>query len=434
MSTATVDQNIDSMMTLCALSPIAAVRLPDGETPAQQQQRMLQGIRTTLAASPIVNGWKVVWLGVTPDEANMAFVVQNVANPSQLAVCFRGTVFSSLIDLAEDFQVFTQVPFPQGGTPLPGAKPVISKGALKAFNDIMAAKCSLDLPGGKGTLVSALTTLCGPTNPATVYLTGHSLGGCMVTTTALALQNQFATINPRVAFETYTFAAPTAGNQDFAKWFNTRVPTGRAIWNKYDVVANVWWNLGPGGSSIQSFFPNPGPYASQCTDPQGRTVQSKIQDLAQLLVKSGVSPYVQPTQQPPLNTDYAVRSADALGKTEQDWERQVAYQHANNTYLGLIGAPILNIEVPEIKSVSPNKGAAGTAVTIKVPSTAALTSTCAVYFGSALGTGVKVVDGTTITVTAPRHLGIEKTVAVAVTNQLTISNTKKTTLNEFTYG
>ncbi|WP_198163972.1 lipase family protein [Nocardia violaceofusca] len=430
-SAATVNQNVDSMMTLCAFSPIAAVPLPDGETSVQQQQRMLDGIRSMMAKTPGLDSWKVVWLGMSSLRANMAFVVQNVNDTSELAVCFRGTVFSSLIDLAEDFEVFTQVPFPQGGTPPAGSKPVIAKGAAAAFDEIMSAKCVLGLPGGSGTLVSALQTLCGPSKPATVHLTGHSLGGCLVTTAALFLQSQFAKFNPKVAFDTYTFAAPTAGNQDFATWFDTQFPHGQAIWNKYDVVANVWWNLGPGPTSIQSFFPAPGPYASECKDDKGRTVQSQIQDLAQKLAESGVSPYVQPTQQPPMNTDYARHSTDALGKTEKDWMGQLAYQHANNTYLTLLGAPTVNIDVPQIKSLSPNKGPGGTTVTIEVPSTAAFASACVVYFGSERGTDVKV-GINSITATAPRHLGIE-TVAVSITNLLTISDTKKTPANEFTY-
>ncbi len=432
-SAGTVNQDVDSMMTLCAFSPIAAVALPDGETSAQQQQRMLDGIRSMMAETPGLDSWKVVWLGLTSFRANMAFVVQNVKDTSELAVCFRGTVFSSLIDLAEDFEVFEQVPFPQGGTPPPGSTPVIAKGAFAAFDDIMAAKCVLDLPGGSGTLVSALQTLCGTSKPATVHLTGHSLGGCLVTTVALSLQSQFAKINPHVTFDTCTFAAPTAGNQAFATWFDTQFRNGQAIWNKYDVVANMWWNLGPGATSIQSFFPDPGPYASECTDKKGQTVQAQIQELAQKLVKSGVSPYVQPTQQPPMNTDYKLHSSDALGKTEQDWMAQLAYQHANNTYLTLLGAPTVNIDVPPVESVSPNNGRAGTPVTIAVASTTAFTSACEVFFGSERGTDVKIVDGA-ITATAPRHLGLEKTVAVAVTNLLTISDTKKTTANEFTYS
>lgn len=432
-SAATVNQNVNSMMTLCAFSPIAAVPFPDGETSVQQQQRMLDGIRSSMAETPGLDSWKVVWLGVSSFRANMAFVVQNVKDTSELAVCFRGTVFSSLIDLAEDFEVFEQVPFSQGGTPPPGSTPVIAKGAAAAFDAIMAAKCVLGLPGGSGTLVSALQTLCGTTEPATVHLTGHSLGGCLVTTVAPALQSQFAKINPHITFDTYTFAAPTAGNEAFATWFDNRFPNGQAIWNKYDVVANVWWNLGAGPTSIQSFFPDPGPYASECTDKKGQTVQSQIQGLAKKLADSGVSPYVQPTQQPPLNTDYAVHSPDALGKTEQDWMGQLAYQHANNTYLALLGAPTVNIDVPQIKSLSPSSGRAGTPVTITVESTAAFASACVVYFGSERGTDAKVVGDKSITVTAPRHLGIEKTVAVAVTNLLTISDTKKTPANEFTY-
>ena len=58
----------------------------------------------------------------------------------------------------------------------------------------------------------------------TFYVTGHSLGGALATTVSLFLFAQTWRA-PIPIFAVYTFAAPTAGDQNFADWFKKQFPT-----------------------------------------------------------------------------------------------------------------------------------------------------------------------------------------------------------------
>lgn len=71
------------------------------------------------------------------------------------------------------------------------------------------------------TLAQALTTALGQAQPnPTVYVTGQSLGGCIATMVAPYLQT-LTWPNGKPNFELHTFAAPTAGEADFAAYVDS---------------------------------------------------------------------------------------------------------------------------------------------------------------------------------------------------------------------
>lgn len=64
-----------------------------------------------------------------------------------------------------------------------------------------------------------------------VYITGHSLGGALCTLAAY----DFAAVNPVY----YSFASPRVGNVEFAKQFNTMLPSAFRIYNIEDVITEL---------------------------------------------------------------------------------------------------------------------------------------------------------------------------------------------------
>src|ERR1700742_4606382 len=94
------------MMTLAQLAATAPNERPSGEVLGQQQQRILAGINSQLsnAQLPTAGQWQAVWLGLTEDPANLAYIAVNYLQ-NAFAVGLRGTQFNSLTDLLEDLEV-----------------------------------------------------------------------------------------------------------------------------------------------------------------------------------------------------------------------------------------------------------------------------------------------------------------------------------------
>ena len=253
--------------------------------------------------------------------------------------------------------------------------------------------------------------------PSELYVTGHSLGGALVTTVSLYLAQCFPTmvINP------YTFAAPTAGDQAFAKWFNTQFPSAMCYYNYYDLVPNAWATLTniPADYKKNPFYPSssskpagPGPTATPVN-----SIGIMIDSIAK---NTNGNSYAQPAQQPALNspsggTPIFSQPYPSGAKTEvEQFEVQVGYQHANNTYLTLLGATPLPAVAPVVESVSPSSGRPGTAVTISPPAGNSFSPDSVVDFGIVPAASATVAeDGSTITAIAPFGVG---TVDIRVTN------------------
>ncbi|MER6947503.1 IPT/TIG domain-containing protein [Nonomuraea sp. NPDC000554] len=394
-------------MTLAAIAATAATPRPSGETPAQQSNRVFLGINQQLADSSLATRgtWILQWVGLSPDNANMAYLARNTDGSNEFAVVIRGTV-ANVTDILEDLDVGTVVPFTAVGSP---PSPVsVSKGALEAFTQVIAASTA------GVTLVQALTNAFrqAPPNP-TVYVIGHSLGGCVATMVAPYLQAQpWPGTTPRFAL--YTFAAPTAGGSDFAAYVNSvGWVANERYYNAYDLVPQAWTSL----DDAKKWYPEPpGPAAND-------DVAGVISAIATL---PGPNVYEQPGDAFPLNASYGTYNPNMVKKSLQDFMAQVAFQHANSTYLGLLGAPDVP-PGPVVTTISPSVGAAGTEVTITGSGFGAGT---AVDFGTVPCSRFGVSnDGTQITAYAPEGVGV---VAVRVT---TIVGTSPAVLfGQFAYG
>jgi hypothetical protein len=392
---------VNPMMTLCAVGTTSAAERPSGETLAQQQQRILNGLNSLLANTQLATQgqWKVTWLALTQDRANLAYIAIN-STTNQVAVCLRGTVVSSLVDVMEDLEVGTLLPFGAGN---------ISQGSMKAFTEVTSAVNVLG--NSPTTLLQEIQSLVSASSSAlTIYVTGHSLGGALATTVGVWLSQQTLSTSTPPTIQVVTFAGPTAGDSSFASQVNGLSPAPVLVINQYDAIPQAWASL----SNIDSFYPynlfdrskKPGPSA---------TLEVK----ALVHVLNGLPPantYVQPTQQPAINPDYSVFNSSYVGgptkATTTDFAEQALFQHLGNTYLQILGATQVPASAPAISSISPASGAiaGGTQVTITGTN---FSSDSVVDFGTVPGTSVTVVSSTQITVTSPAMFG---TADVQVTN------------------
>lgn len=374
---------VTPMMTLCAVGATSAAERPSGETTAQQAARILGGMNSYLSNTSLATAgqWKVTWIALTNDRANLAYLATGPSN--QVAVCLRGTVVSSLIDVMEDLEVGTMLPFGNGN---------VGQGAMKAFTEVTAAQAS------DGTTLLQAVNAALKAGATTVYVAGHSLGGALATTVGvwLSLQKLSATL------QLVTFAGPTAGDQGFAAQVNGLSPAPLLFLNQYDAIPQAWASL----SNIDGFYPydllnrkkHPGPQATL-----------EIKALVSVMEKlPGKNVYVQPTQQAALNPDYSVWNPNDVGDrfntTIPIFAGQVLFQHLGNTYLQLLGATQLPANAPTVTGISPASGASAGNTPVTITGTN-FTTDAVVDFGTLPATNVSVVSSTQITCNSPAMVG-----------------------------
>lgn len=169
------------------------------------------------------DGWKVVWGPSTYTvpgalyQDNLMFVAQNQTNKSEYAIAIRGTNFVSDLDwLMEDFDILQQMNWPPGATTPSPAGAMISEGASIGLQVLLNMTGSIY--GGAFVSLMKFLQKEATSNPISVCVTGHSLGGMLCGTLALYLQENLAQWDAslRSIVSSISFAGPTAGNGKFA--------------------------------------------------------------------------------------------------------------------------------------------------------------------------------------------------------------------------
>jgi triacylglycerol lipase len=267
---------------------------------------------------PLASGgqWQCPWAAQDADQSNLAFVALYYANPAtapELAVIMiRGTDFGitdawgKIEQLWEDLDCTEQAPLPWA----PDDPARVAQGTLDGF-DVL-----LGLTSGLQSLEDYLRTLVKePANAdLALVVTGHSLGGCLTTVFAPGLRDRLKPRNMPVM--PVTFAAPTAGNEDFAAYFEREFPQALRYENSLDAIPKAWANL----SDLDAIY-----------QPCGMTVPDIVYvgalgfEFAMYL--SGVD-YRQPA---------ATTLNGSCSRTATNWYDEGLYQHHPATYMHLLG-------------------------------------------------------------------------------------------------
>lgn len=277
-----------------------------------------------LAQLPPLNeggSWRCAWgPAQSPDEANLVFVAvyeYAAGMPVFASVVVRGTDLSVgdplgiLEQVWEDIDVASQVPLPWD----PSSPARLAKGTLDALDVIQGLRS-----GGQSLAGFLGPFLADPANGNPVLVvTGHSLGGCLVSVVAPWLKSALGAEGTAANIVPVSYAGPTAGNEAFAECFDAAFPYGMRFHNSLDVVPHGWWNL----TAVETIY-----------DPCGLP----IPDIAYLAIlgweavmnRAGVS-YVQP------RTNNCPLTGSCLSPRPSSWFDELAHQHHTTTYMSLLG-------------------------------------------------------------------------------------------------
>ncbi|MBK8553691.1 MAG: hypothetical protein IPL53_22620 [Ignavibacteria bacterium] len=275
-------------------------------------------------SSYATNGnWELAWGPcLSPDLGNMMYaVVDSSTTPLSYGIAVRGTNWCFPLNWKEDLGAIEFDPYPYGGT-----DDSISHGALFGLNYLLGM---VDSSTGK----SLITYLNGINVPDSLkykmYITGHSLGGMLAT----VLSAWFVDVgySSKFSLKTYTFAAPSAGNQQFVDHYTSIFQAANAeshrVINPNDLVPYFYGDL---SSVIIDQIPTTLPYKVDAV-----ILAMDAYFLTYDLIYKQVGLTNTLSTATPTDCSYPSGSLD-------QYECYVAFNHNTNTYLSLLNAPITN--------------------------------------------------------------------------------------------
>lgn len=194
------------------------------------------------------NEWELVWgpvvfrfpfIAKTRD--NTFYVAQNKKDRSRYVLAIAGTNPCEIWDwLIEDLSVEHQVHWAYGNAP---AAAKISTSAVYSLGILQGAIPCLLRKGELMHLKTFLKLAVALHKKVSFTVTGHSLGGEMATTAALWLADTQLEWDPnsKATVSTYCFAGPTAGNAEWAAYYDSRLGDRTCrVWNSKDVVPHAF--------------------------------------------------------------------------------------------------------------------------------------------------------------------------------------------------
>lgn len=270
---------------------------------------------------PLTPGWSIIWKPDVSIVGSCYAIVLQATAPAQssgdimllpmYAIAIQGT--QNAADVVFDMAVTPQLAF----DPIENAQ--IGKGSNDALNCVLnLVQTTSGVTQSLQEFIESLST------DDQLFVTGHSLGG-----------NITSVLTPWIAFNvpafggsmlplTYlphnlsamTFAAPTAGNLEFATFLNNNPISYQAFFNSNDVVPNAWATTG----ALNLNRINNDLYSQDVpTAVSGLLVTKKLE-----MARAGVA-YTQTN-----GTIFTFPLGPTDG-TSQTWLWQVGYQH-NNAY------------------------------------------------------------------------------------------------------
>ena len=265
------------LITLCSFSYMDSSPLP-GETIEQQEARMRTDIDAALVESGY-SSWHVVWgPGLSDDRGNMMYVAGQ-SDSQQMAVTVRGTEWEFWLNWVEDFaSVLPLVPYKDVLPEMAVGSPLIAVGTNIGLQLLLGIQAdTLD-----GQTMDVATFVAQAGEGAQVLVTGHSLGGCLASVLAPSVAYRLGSAENLTV---YTFAAPSAGNQDFADYYDTLfADRSFRVYNDLDIVPASWATL---PSIAELYAPAPA-----CSD--------RIKELIARVEQAVQGEYVQPGEWTPV--------------------------------------------------------------------------------------------------------------------------------------
>ena len=278
--------------------------------------------------------WSIVW--IADDLAvpvNFAFIAKN-ASTGAYAIVIRGTYpdpFSSAYwdDANEDSPIGPMHSWP-GAT---DSLAQVAGGTWAGFQRVLA------LMGAGQSLAQAIAAL--PAT-ATVYVTGHSLGGTLAPVIGLWMSEQPGFAVPSV----YAFAGMTPGNAAFAALFGPGTALAGRVWrynNTLDTVGYGWDRV----LDTRRFY-QPAPSG-------GLLVEGAIVAMALRLMPYGYTGFGTIVDLP------GVLSTPVIDCEFVAYLLENLHQHMPDTYLALLGAPPLPFSIGFGAVVAPRDSSAAVA-------------------------------------------------------------------------
>ncbi len=278
-------------------------------------------------------GWKIAW---NPEAVNGNYAFA-ATNNNKIVIAIRGSVLQfdkAAFDnwIRQDFNIAEQKEWVFTDS-TSDAK--ISQGSYEAWENIQILK---DKKTGHSLWQFLDSTLI---SNSSLLITGHSLGGNLSTVYGSWLAYQLKKQNKSIKkIQVITFAAPAAGNEVFAKDFNTKFPEAMLIENTNDIVpkfpvANAVGNLGelfkpkPDASEIE--------IAKIIISINLATVFDGLKlTLQGMEVYNGNSVYTQPKVE-----KITIKLSGLHNEnTVEDFFSEAGYQHGVKQYAVAVGAPI----------------------------------------------------------------------------------------------
>lgn len=281
-------------------------------------------------------GWKIVWNGNQTIDGNYAFIatdpkeecyvlsIRGSLPPSEVFKCWDS--FANWI--LEDLNVIKQVNWPY----VTSGNALVSWGTSIAFNNVLNMQDSL----GSQQLIFDYLKEKAVTSGKQVIITGHSLGGNIANSYA----SYFVTSLEREGYTysktaLYTFAAPAAGNGDFAVDLDHKIPAAWHYENTNDIVPKFPVSL---SILLIAFLYIPAPAASEITV----TLYGKTFSLREAISLLAGAFYLLHYQQQSRNYNVFPNPLDEAyeNNTVEDWLEQAGSQHALSNYANYLGVKL----------------------------------------------------------------------------------------------
>ncbi len=225
------------------LSILSNAASSEGGTEEELQELLTERVTRALDKSSIqkyIGDWDVVW-GPVVYKPNWAIYATNAMyvakNGNQYVVAIAGTNPKSILSWLQDLKIRKQKRWPYGERG--DLNPKISRGTFNGLNHLLQDMKSSD----KTVLEFLQETVKSSDEEIEIIFTGHSLGGALSPTLALAAFDQKSEWAGEKPFKisVYPSAGPTPGNQDFSTYYDSQLGNStKRIWNDLDIVPYAW--------------------------------------------------------------------------------------------------------------------------------------------------------------------------------------------------